>query len=69
MSRKSDKKLPVNTERLRSLIATYGMDAVMSATGYTAGSLTIYTSPSGAIIPDSRLDIATRLLKAEHPNK
>ena len=57
-----NKNLPPNTQRLQSLIAEHGVDAVLAATGYTLSTLTLYSRKGGTVIPTVRLEIATKLL-------
>nr|UVX62866.1 MAG: hypothetical protein [Bacteriophage sp.] len=57
-----DKKLHPNTQRLQSLIAEYGVDAVLEATGYTLSTLTLYSRQGGTVIPTVRLEIAIKVL-------
>jgi len=54
----------IRTQQLTSLVADYGTDKVMEATGYTIGSLTQYLRNSGPVIPAAKLEIAEKLLKA-----
>lgn len=53
-----------NIIELKAMVEKYGSEAVISATGYTMGSLLQYTRPNGKVIPDKRLDIARKLLAA-----
>ncbi len=57
-----NKKAHPNTARLQSLIAQYGVDAVLEATGYTLSTLTLYSRNGGTVIPTTRLEIAIKVL-------
>lgn len=57
-------KIHPNILALQELKDTYGVDAVLTATGYTLNSLPQYLRPNGKVIPSKKLANVRIILEA-----
>lgn len=58
------KELHPNNQKLADLVAEYGIEKVMAATGYKLSTLAVYMKGHCGVIPDARLNIAVMVLNS-----